>query len=102
MSLSARVRARAHELGFEQVGIARADVPLEVDPGVEHDTVVILELAFEIAVLLIAEVEEEGATRVIDLVLGAFQVGDLVRTWRRGDNSAGASAGRRRTLRDRR
>ncbi len=31
MSLSARVRARAHELGFEQVGIARADVPLEVE-----------------------------------------------------------------------
>jgi len=29
--LAERVRARAHELGFEQVGIARADVPLELE-----------------------------------------------------------------------
>ncbi len=44
---------------------------------IEHDAVVVLELALEIAVLVVAEIEEEGAARLLMLIFGGFQIGDL-------------------------
>ena len=45
--------------------------------NVEHDAVRILELAFEIALARVAEVEEEFAAELLDLLLRLGEIVDL-------------------------